>query len=229
MTEQEIKDWAERTLGSPTFDVEITADQLTDCLEDTLHWYALYNGQTKTAELQVSGNGEYDVASDCSVVTQVIFPGTSDANPLDSFDWAGVKIGLPSIATGNYSDFVMIMQRLETIQQVIGSTAMWIYDRVRHKLVLDNASGSQVRYYYLSSDIDVELLHNHELYFVKGYMKACVMTIVGEIRRKYSDVPSAEGAITLDGSDLSAEASELMNRLTEEIKARNVPLPFLMG
>jgi len=77
--------------------------------------------------------------------------------------------------------------------------------------------------------MDLSKLRPYEYRLLRKYALAESMTILGNIRTKYSDGPSATGSITLNGQDLLANADMIRDTVREQILALRPPANFFTG
>ncbi|NBW58195.1 hypothetical protein EBR43_10550 [bacterium] len=80
---------------------------------------------------------------------------------------------------------------------------------------------------------DIMLLNDHMVFpWLQEYAYSFAKRIVGEARSKYGSVPGPQGATTLNGTALLAEAQAEMEKLEEELKRfvdGSVPYYWVMG
>ena len=235
----DIKRWIKRKFGFGTVDVELTDDQLDDCIDESKKWFAGVIGQEGMALLNIQQTGgEFDVPDDVQAVTEVIF---EDRNQdfINLFDWADIELspigygtyyGSPS---GSYSYLVQARQYLEHGRKIIGADRDWEWDRTSRKLRLFPARdvggtgiGTKAVIRYQRNTINLEELYDYEYSMVRRWAWAESMETLGYIRTKYSSLPSASGEVTLNGDTLLANANEIKFALRDEVKVKRRPAPF---
>lgn len=250
MNEAEIRGYIQRKLGECVVGVELTTDQIDDAISDAKLWFASYIGQVGYATLTLDGNNEYDVIDGAETVVDVFFP--SDGNTiLDVFSWAGVKLGIDDIAPGfggsqtyggygcgagrsrfnSYSGLVQYMQYLELAKYTVSADRDWEWDRSRRKLIVSPSfdAGVMIAYLYMTDSIDLSKLIQAEQKLVRDYAYAESLITLGNIRTKFSDLPSAQGSFTMNGDTMFANGQEMKADLDEKILRIREPVPFILG
>lgn len=238
-SEAEIKKFVRRRLGGGTVDVELTEEQIGDCIDTARRWFSRYIAQIKNVTIQISPNGgEYDVAPDCAYVTDVAF--TRDNRDIFTFfDWAGVEIsplnygmyyGPPG---GSYSYLTQARQFIEQAKKLISTDPDWYWDRAKRKLVITPTSGqvnsglgNTIVVEYATRAVDLERLDDYEYELLRRYALAEAMDLLGQIRSKYSSWPSASGEASLNGDSLISNADVMRNELNEAVKKLRRPDGF---
>lgn len=231
-----LKEWILRKLGAPILKVELTEAHLEDAIEDALRWLAAKKGVPNVVEIQlVPGETEYALPADADVVTDVIMTEPT-------FDLASVfypTMGLldgqvpfnlyATAAMGVASDYVQVLQYLETLRRVAGSEAEWTQEGQKLVIAPAQQSGKMIVTYSTSSVPDVSLLGERDYDLVRRYSLANAKETLGRVRSKYGEYPTAQGSTSLDGDRLLEEASTAKEALNEEIGDSGYPLGFLTG
>lgn len=242
-SEAEIKGYIERTLGGGVVEVELTQDQYDDAIEEAKFWFMGLIGQMKNLVLDIQPDGgAYDVAPDCLSVVEVFFD-LRRAGIFDQFSWAGVELnpigfggngaynGVGSIG-GGYSDLVQSMQYIEQARRILSADRDWEWDYQAKKLRIMPTSGdvgSKVFLVYMVDEMDLAKIRPYEYRLLRRYALGNAMETLGNIRSKYSDGPSATGSITLNGSDLTANADLVRDTVRDQILQLRPPANFFTG
>lgn len=239
----EIKGFIQRNLGAPVVAVELVDDHYNDAIYEASMWFMGLIGQMKNLVLPITPNGgAFDVAADCLSVVDVFFD-LNRAGIFDQFSWAGVELNPlgfgaygsynnGATAGGGYSAIVQSMQYLEQARRILSADRDWEWDHQDRKLRIYPTSGdigSQVFVVYMVDEMDLSKLRPYEYRLLRKYALAESMTILGNIRTKYSDGPSATGSITLNGQDLLANADMIRDTVREQILALRPPANFFTG
>jgi len=235
-TRGRIRDYIKRKFGHPTVHVELEDDQLQDAVEEALAWFAGLVGIVHTDSLTANGTGEYDVNDDVSIVTEVV-PTPSNLDSLVTpFAWADVELtpmayGYRISGLGRYSELLQYMQYLEQAKRLVGADFDWEWDRAARKLRLSPAElvSGTVIYYYTPKSLSLDNLTPYEVRLIRQYAYAEAMEVLGQIRSKYSELPSSTGGVTLNGETLLANAEALRESLEEKAKMLRKPLGFIIG
>lgn len=240
-SDTDIRDYIQRTLGGGVVNVELTSDHYDDAIFDAKMWFAGHIGQTKNKVLDVTSNGgSFDVASDCFSVVECFFDVQS-ADLFDQFDWAGVELNPLGFGIygsyyadgygmgGGYSYLVQAMQYRDQARKVLSSDRDWEWDHAARQLRIypvDGDVGGKVFVVYMTDTVEVEKMRPYEYRMVRRWALAQAMESLGYIRSKYADGPSATGTISLNGTDLIANADQIRSELGEQILSMKPPAHF---
>lgn len=237
MTEGEIRNFIKKSLGEGTVDVELTEFQLDECIDACKAWYAQFIGQNKSSTITlVSGTTEYAVPDDCYFVYEV---NTDSETGAARWGWPLSTFNMQNLLGGGYgraggmpmADLTQSLQYAEQMNRLASSDIDWFYDQPRRLLVITPswADASIARIWYQCTDIDVTKIILSEVWLVKQYAYAHAMEILGNIRTKFSELPSAAGGFTMNGDLLSSNALEMKQRLTDQLKAIQPPVSLILG
>lgn len=235
---QDMKDYIKRSLGEGVVAVELTDLQLQDAVDSAAMLYQQMIGAYKFIALPVNGGGEYAMPDDCVAIAEVNFD-VNRADIYESFDWAGVELGPMSFgmyggyrdssgAGGGYSYLVQSLNYRDQAKRILGVEEDWYWDRERRLLCLTPSSGSgigsQIGVRYQTADVKWFTLYPSEYHLFRRWALAEAMLTIGAIRTKYSNLPGAQGEITLNGETLRSEADGMKMDLMEKIKLIRPPL-----
>jgi len=243
MTEDELKQWLLRQLGAPAIKVDLCAAHLSDAMDEAIHWFSAKKGLKKIAFMAInSGQVEYNLdsdttagAEDIDTVLDVIPPSlrldlslifaptifSDEEIPYDVFAAADTM--------GIYSSYVQSLQYIETAKRVIAADFEWRQqDRKLFAWPLVKDSGTAI-VEYKATCLTVEQLNERDHDLVKRYALAWSKMILGRIRSKYDQWPTAIGTIGMDGITLLEESKQEIENLEEEIALSGYPMGFLMG
>jgi hypothetical protein len=205
MTEQELKKWILRRLGSPIAKVCLDELHLEDAVDDAKRWFAAKKGVDRDITLDLfSGKVEYVMPEDCDAVLDVSF----QVSPLDiSLIFAPHIIAdekvpynafaAPSSA-GLYSSLVQSLQYVDMAKRIINSETCNTIEQLPER--------------------------DHDL--LKRYALAYAKMDLGNIYSKYSSWPTAQGQVQLNGPALISQAEAAFEKLEEEIYNSAMPMPF---
>lgn len=235
-TEAKIKDYILRKFGHPTVHVELELEQLEDAVAEAKAWFSGLIGIVHTDSLTANGTGEYDVNSDVSIITEVVPTPTNLDSLVTPYAWADVELtpmayGYRISGLGRYSELLQYMQYLEQAKRIVGADFEWEWDRVARKLRLAPADliSGVVIYYYTPKSLSLDNMAPYEVRLVRQFAYAESMEMLGQIRSKYSELPSSTGGITLNGETLLANAEALRADLEEKAKMLRKPTGFIIG
>ena len=237
---QDIKDFISRSLGEGVVSVEMTDAQLQDAVDSASLLYHQIIGAYEYTTLSVSsGAGEYAMPADCISVAEVYFD-ISKSGIYESFDWAGVELGPMSFgmyggyrdgsgAGGGYSYLVQALNYRDQSKRILSVDEDWFWDRERRLLCITpkNSASTTLGVRYQTSNVDWARVYPHEYGLFRRYALAEAMITLGQIRTKYSTLPSAQGDLSLNGDALKAEADGIKMNLMEQLKQILPPLPVV--
>ena len=230
------RDKLRRKFGDGTIGVELTDDQLSDCINDAVTWFAKYMriGRNKSTTINlVTNDSMYEMPDDCVSVTRVI----TNARPLEvpsvSMEWVNPNLSrLPGRRSdGGLAGIVQDQQYMSMGNRVLGNALVFRWIEHDRKLVLHRvqAGDTFATVEYVSSDFNSDQLkpEHHGILFRRAYAEAC--EVLGQIRSKYSDWPTASGSVSMNGDTLLSNADSMRLTLDEEIKKLQPPPSFIRG
>lgn len=241
--------WIRRQLGCGVVNVELTTAQAEDAFDDAIRWWVGRKGLKKYAAQNLTpGVQEYTMPTDCDMVLQLWFPGVqldiiAAVNPYAFIDVDQLPVAYSSI-TGVpggsfYGTFMQILQHAETARRVVGSEPAWEYRKSENTLWVfprNQRNGSAV-VRYASNDLTSATetdefctkITVRDQDVILKYARARAKEILGLIRGKYTDWPTAGGTRSLDGDTLRSEAQAEMETLNDELLGLSDPVPFITG
>jgi hypothetical protein len=243
MTEDELKQWILRQLGAPAIKVDLCVEHLIDSLNEAVHWFSAKKGLKKLAFMAIhSGQVEYSLdtdttadAEDIDTVLDVIPPSLRldlsliFAPTLFSDEEIPYDVFAAADTMGIYSSYTQSLQYIETAKRIIGADFEWRQeDRRLFTWPLVKDSGTAI-IEYKARCLTVEQLNERDHDLVKRYALAWAKMILGRIRSKYDQWPTAIGTIGMDGLTLLEESRNEIEKLEEEIALSGYPMGFMMG
>lgn len=223
-------------MGAPQWKIEITADQLEDCVEDAKRWFSAKKGVKKQAVLCVNaGQVEYLLPDDVDTVLDVAFP----VAPLDlSYIYAPFMLldekvpydvfAAPNSA-GLYSTFTQTLQYVEMAKRVLGADPDWRQEGRKLMLFPKPRSAGAVILDFKSNIMTVDQLNERDHDLVKRFALARAREIVGGVRSKYGEFVGAQGNRSADGERQLETAEKEFEKLEEEISLSGFPIGFMVG
>ena len=228
--EETIKDYILARLGHPVIRVELTPFQIKTCIDEAvtnLHYHAplwtkqiatfIASGGTNSYELPrfILDNLEYVVYKKSLLSVQ----GQTGTLEFDFF----IKYFQDNFLFREFAigDFFLLQQNLEMIRKVLGQEGTWDVINNRYLQLYPTPPMNEVvilEYRALDSDT----LHPAYRNWIQKYATACAKGVLGEIRGKYSILPSPGGGATLNGPALvqasTQEKEELYQKLLDELE-----------
>ena len=234
MNNTEATAWAKRTLGDGTLDVELSTDQITDSLNDTIRWWNKNRGTEGEVQLTlVASQSEYTLPAGTIDVIDVYPPQVAVATIIDSSEFpypAAPEIPVQGQGLASYHQEVAY---LESMRRTFGTSFSWEYVKATRilRILPAPANGGLAIYIARTLLTTIETLaadpEGEDLFL--RYLLACMKERLGRHRRKFSDWPAANRTVTLDGDTLVGEAIEEKERLNEEIGELDNPMGILTG
>jgi len=224
--------YVKRKLGDPTVHLEITDDQLDDCIDDVLRLFLQYLPVRRPAAYM---NQVGDVSID--------FPATADGvlyctvlRPKEDIALINVSIWelmnrfLPArIPIGEYYE---LRSFFEMYQRARGTDPTWAVDRGASKLYVDCYSGPYDIYVVWSEDATItSFMTGDKRTWQDDFLRACVAEaklVLATVRGKFGNVPVPGGALTTDSDAMKSEATltltETRTKLANAAKAYYQPV-----
>lgn len=237
-SEEELKLEIRSALGEPTVKVELDDTHMTSVIKKAKRWLLAKKGIILRKIVPVTaGQPEYTMTDDVENVLDVnmdIAPDLIAFFSIGFFDILpfGFPFAFPTTpSTLQYSGYVQLLQFNELRKRIFSIEPAFDYsqqDNVLTVTPLPVRSGNML-ITYKSRDIDVTDLTARDEQLLYEYASAQAKLILGRIRRKYSEYPTAGGGASMDGEALVTEANEEIERLNKEIFDSQGPMGLLVG
>lgn len=230
----DLRDYARAFLGYPAVDIELSESQYNAALTDTLDTYNKYLATPRRGELLVvPGQKDYFLpeVGDRGVY-EVMFTRT------DGYIYSNPFFGreFPNIQTlPHFDEYVYGISFLDSLKRTTSTEPEFEWDSYSNKLWIDlgPADGINDSYrvtYYWQEDTPLQRIPSQHRKWVKDFYLASCQEILGQIRSKYGGVVKAPGGdLNLNGQDLLQRAVTMKERLIEEIKSLQPPVPPIRG
>lgn len=206
----QLKDYILRKLGHPTWNVEISTQQVLDCINDALLKFSSRKPLLQYGALpMVAGQKRYlqdmDVGqgvASCSFVENRLGVLNLDfGNPFTTMSIMTTGLGLDGM--GDYDSY---LRWQKTWQRVTSTTPDWLYDEARKCLWIHNPIARyRAAVCIYQNWTTTELLPIFGAMWVKDYSLAQAQLMLGEVWMKFSGaIPtSAAGSLTLDNTKIT--------------------------
>lgn len=208
----EIKDWIKRQLGFPLTAVELTEDQLGQVIDFALRHYNRWVPKVKRGDIElVAGLNKYELPEVGRGVFKVDFI-RREGLPLISDPLFGREY-----PRGQQLDFDQYQLGINFFKDLLKTTSqnpIWRWSPQDPKYLYINAQNQSYRvsyFYFVDHRLEEINPSHHEIF--KKLCLAYAKKILGEVRRKYEEIPTGEGRLSLDGSDLIIEATTELKEL----------------
>jgi len=236
MTEDEIKAYVLRRLGSGIIDVELTPDQLDDIIRDTKRWFGFRLGQKRVIQIPLTtATNLYVLEPDVTEVLQVFLPSSHfPAVDTDDFSYTySLLFGQwrsPGASPMPYSDLVQRLQYLSMSKKIFSADREWSYNRdTRELLIMPRPSivGNMLVEVW-TVDIDPRQFGPEDESLFLRYALATSKEFLGEIRNKYDSMPMVGGDKGLNGEKLLEAAKEEKEQLEKDAINWRRATPIIM-
>lgn len=241
MTKEELRNWIKRQFGYPLVKVELTNDQLDDCIDYASEKFSEWATGNANEEIFLTlplsaGQSIYELPEGVvSIVDYSEEAGYSGGvNQLFTVENYLYQLGyIPNNIGQSYGNFIsyhLALEFISTMKRYLTNKYTYRYFRDSNKLQLiptptpTNREFVLLKTYMLrgaaspdwSLDSYYEWLHGQ--FWVRKYAKALAKEQLGYIRRKFNQFDSiGNTGIKLDGEQLVQEAKEELDKLGEEL------------
>lgn len=233
-----LKQYILRKLGSPVINIEITDDQLEDCIDESIelfyeeHFNGVHVGYLPLA--LISGTIEYQLEDEIQEVLRIV---TSDNL---SFDWSGGDSLLMSsfylgneqypISRNTLVDVEVYRQTVKMYANYFDVPIQFDYNALTRKLFLYVEPKENINTFlkvYKSDDGDIKKYLKDS--WVKAYSTALARLQWGDNLSKYTGV-NLPGGAEFNSSGIIDRAESDLERLREELEDKfSLPLDPQVG
>lgn len=236
-----LKNYILRQLGWPLIRVEITEDQLVDCILDAVQVYHEYAAIDYSVEVinSISGNiVEIPEHINQDFILDVIF----ERDYYDSFTSGLSGIGfqevlggvLPYALSGSASlikefdiaGYFLYLQHMEDFKKIMGVREYFEIVSGKIHLLPANKVYKRVGIIYKGMLTEKRV---EQIPWIKQYAVAKASIIVGTIRSKLGGFSSTGTNIAVDGSELKNQGREDVKTLEDKLQFMGTPMPFIQG
>ena len=229
--EEIIRDFILARLGHPVVRVELTDFQIKTAIDEALtnlDYHAPYwCNQVATFEASAGCNTyilpshiAYNLNYVCYKKSLLSIQGMAGSLEFDFF----IKYFQDNFLFQNFGvgDFYLMQQHLEMIRKILSQEGSWdvINGNLLQLYPIPVSNFQTVVLFYRA--LDSATLHPYYTNWIQRYALAVSKGILGEVRGKYSTLPSPGGGASLNGAALSqaseAEKEKLKIELLEEIE-----------
>ena len=224
--EQTIKDYILGRLGHPVVRVELTDFQIKSAIDESitnLDYHAPFwctqiaafetsaGINTYMLPLHIAHNLNY-CAYKKSLLSIQNMAGTLE------FDFF-IKYFQDNFLFSNFavSDYYLMQMNLEMIRKILSQEGSWdlINGNVLQLYPTPSYNGETVILVYRG--LDTATMHPYYKNWIQRYALAVAKGVLGEIRGKYSSLPSPGGGASLNGAALTQQSEQEKEKLKEEL------------
>jgi len=227
-TVSDLISYIRRQLGDPVLRVEITDDQIRDCISDALGYYSTYCPLIKVGGIRLYRN-QYEYLKGVDVGQGIATVSFVKPYPIQQDLFYGNLISPAPLFQTGVDDYDTFLRWKTTFERVLSVKPDWEYDEVRSVLYIHNPLET-----YSAAVKIMELWRNTEklpqqgAMWVRRYSLEASRHILGTIRSKFSGaIPSPARDMTLDTS-MRDSAKASMEELLKELKTMQHVVPILL-
>ena len=224
--EQTIKDFILARLGHPVVRVELTDFQIKSAIDESIthldyhapFWYTQIAAFETSAGINAYmlplhiAHGLSYVAYKKSLLSIQSMGGTLES---DFF----IKYFQDNFLFSNFSvsDFYLLQTHLEMVRKMLSQEGTWdvINGNILQLYPTPTYTGESVILVYRG--LDTATMHPYYKNWIQRYALALAKGILGEVRGKYSSLPSPGGGASLNGSALTSQSEQEKEKLKEEL------------
>lgn len=220
-----LTNYVKTQLGYPTINIEVTDDQISQIIDDTVQKFTEYSyGDLEgTVIIELNGMGEYQLPDTITNVIKLSKGGTSNITNFSANFGSGYvpNIWSEQFFTGSLTGSIIpsimaVSATVSTLDKFFGDDLYYNFNP-NSKIIqlLEDYTGAVVLHYqyeYLADEAN-DLVYNHE--WVKLYTKAKVKELWGTVTGKYDQ--SLVGGARINYDRLLQEAQAEIDFLNEQL------------
>lgn len=240
----ELKEYCLRKLGKPLVDINVDDTQIEDRIDDALKEFSGYHFSGserlyyKHELTQLDIDNSFIKLPENIVSVIRVLPGSSskfsDYQGMFNSEYQMMLGDFHNSSLPTVTDFVMKKTHFDFLSQVLGGTDSISFNRYKDKLVFNTMSERMTPGDFIIAEcwstIDPE--EYTEIYndtFVKKYTTSSIKQQWGMNLLKFEGA-NLPGGITLNGSRLYEDATEELEKLSEDLRDKyELPIDFMIG
>lgn len=227
-------------LGYPIVKVELTDEQIEQCIDKAVQRYMLYRTPEPVQRYipLSAGNDSYILPYDIPKEDIIEVTYSPNADIFAQLSGSGESFMMTYYMNGTgstfLSDFYIAMAYKETMEKTLGIGPAYELLSVQHEGEWRDAirlsprpDGNISLGLLVSRPLTEEEIDSTE--WIHKYALAWAKEFLGRIRSKFGSVPGPTGEMQLDGATLLSEAQQEKQTLEESVMLRGQPLGFIVG
>jgi hypothetical protein len=236
----EIFRWIKAQLGAPIVPVELTDEQLKDCVSSSVYWYNYYrNAKESFIYVMLEGNPHdgweipEEVAGEDNIIDIVMkprFPFTYFTGRDDFIGQAYMQWFFQQYQSGYkhwLGDYFITVSVKQDLNNIMGTNVQWHFYNGKIFLHPKPPENMMIGIRFRSAVTMNEINTNK---FIKGYALGKAKTILGNIRATFGgSIPGGSEMIQLRGEALITEGKEEMGSTLDTLRSLSEPLGFDWG
>jgi hypothetical protein len=224
----QLKNFIMRQLGAPQWNIELTNQQILDCIQDALGMISQWLPLTKVSSLQLI-RGQFSYLQGVDVGLGVARVDFVEPNPVPTEIFYGNLINPAPLFRTGLDEYDIFLRWRKTWQRVTSIRPDWFYDEVEEALYIHNPiERYHAGVFCYFPQVDTQKLNLTAALWVKQYSLAKARFILGEVWMKFSGaIPGPLQNLQLDQHKRD-KAQEEMDKLLEQLKAMQLSSPALI-
>jgi hypothetical protein len=224
----QLADYIFRQLGSPVWNVELTKQQVLDCIQDAMALISIWRPQLRYYNLSLV-KGIYAYLQGVYIGLGVAQIDFVEPNPVPTEIFYGNLINPAPLFRTGLDEYDTFLRWRKVWQRVTSIQPQWLYDDARKTLYIHNPieryqAGLQL-YWPITNANDMDAVSAQ---WVKEYALEHARYLYGEILAKYSGaVPAPAKDMTLD-QQKRQNAQARMDKLRERLQGMQLIPPCMI-
>lgn len=241
---QEVFDYAKNRLGAGMIDIHLDPDHFETAYKHAIGVYR-QRAQNSTEESYVwvelqAGQNEYTLPSEVTTVRQVFrktFGSIAGDSSFDPFSSAVINTYVLNLGgSGGLATWDFYTQKLDLAARMFGGYMNFTFNPVTKRIQFVRnitGTGETVLLWTYNLKPEIQLLTDLMIsQWIKDFTYASCKQMEGEAREMFSSIAGPNGGTSLNGSQMKAEAKELMDSLLLDLKNfvdGSDPYSFILG
>jgi len=227
-TMDQLKNYIYRKLGGPVWNVELTNQQILDCIQDALSLYSQWVPNIKVGSI-VMVRGQYKYLEGADVGLGIVQVDFVEPNPVPTEIFYGNLINPAPLFRTGLDEYDTFLRWRKTWQRVTSIRPDWFYDEMGRALLIHNPiERYQAGIYAYWPHERTENLPATGADWVKQYATASARFQQGELWLKFSGaIPGPVKDIQLDVAKRDKAEAE-MSKLLEQLKGMQRHTPAMI-
>jgi len=234
LTADELGDYVYRRLGAPTLKVEVTADQMTDIIDDTIKDFSefAYDGELEeSVVLDINGKGIYNLPSPIQAVMRV---SSGNASSLTNFSQKFGAGYVPNAWSSDYfstsdliSNVIAYSNKQSLLDAFFGNELSYDFNSKKKILQIQEDYVGKVLVFYSSEYIPDATDYIYNENWVKRMTVAQARLIQSTTTGKFDQ--SLIGGASINYADMRSLALQEIEELKQDLQDNYAgPAPFLV-
>lgn len=222
-----LADYILRQLGAPTWNVELTRQQVLDAIQDGLQLYSVWVPQIQVGSIQLV-RGRFQYLEDEDVGQGIAHVQFVEPNPVPTEIFYGNLINPAPLFRVGLDEYDSFLRWRKVWQRVTSVKPDWFYDEVRRVLMIHNPiERYQAGVFIYGNYTRTEGLDQTGAQWVKEYALEQARYTYGEVLAKYSGaIPAPLKDLTLDNTK-RASAQARLDKLRERLQGMQRLTPIV--